>query len=120
MLADSGYSSRTNRPTCVDAASRKGEEAPIQATQRAHGTHERRHNSFNRLQRCYQRRQVVAEAFLDLADTIITLRALIRRPGSPTTGRPDPQIDHDSPAYPRDLSVRVFGGSPVSSSGAGP
>jgi hypothetical protein len=37
------------------------------------------HNTFNRLQRCYERREAVVDAFFDLADTIITLRSLIRR-----------------------------------------
>jgi hypothetical protein len=37
------------------------------------------HNSFNRLQRCYERRHAVVEAFFDLADTGITVRSLIRR-----------------------------------------
>jgi hypothetical protein len=37
------------------------------------------HNSFNRLQRCYERRVVVVEAFFDLADAIIMGRSLIRR-----------------------------------------
>ena len=36
------------------------------------------HNSFNRLQRCYERDEDVIEAFFDLADTIITVRRLIR------------------------------------------
>jgi len=37
------------------------------------------HNAFNRPQRCYERREHVIDAFFDLADTIITLRALIRK-----------------------------------------
>jgi hypothetical protein len=36
------------------------------------------HNSFNRLQRCYERREDVIGAFFDLADAIITLRRLTR------------------------------------------
>lgn len=32
-----------------------------------------------RLQRCYERRENVVDAFFDLADTIITVRSLIRR-----------------------------------------
>ena len=35
--------------------------------------------AFNRLQRCYERREDVIDAFFDLADTIITVRSLIRR-----------------------------------------
>jgi transposase len=37
------------------------------------------HNAFNRLQCCYERREVVIDAFFDLADTIITVRNLIRK-----------------------------------------
>jgi hypothetical protein len=37
------------------------------------------HNAFNWLQRCYERREIVINAFFDLADSIITLRNLIRR-----------------------------------------
>jgi hypothetical protein len=37
------------------------------------------HNGFNRLQRCYERRAIVIDAFFDLADAIITLRSLIRQ-----------------------------------------
>jgi hypothetical protein len=35
--------------------------------------------AFNRLQRCYERRRIVIDAYFDLADTIITIRNLIRR-----------------------------------------
>ena len=34
---------------------------------------------FNRLQRCYERRETVVDAFFDLADAIITVRSLIRQ-----------------------------------------
>jgi hypothetical protein len=36
-------------------------------------------NGFNRLQRCYECRNVVIDAFCDLADAIITVRNLIGR-----------------------------------------
>ena len=36
-------------------------------------------NAFYRLARCYERRATVIDAFFDLADTIITVRSLIRR-----------------------------------------
>jgi hypothetical protein len=36
------------------------------------------HNNFNRLQRCHERKEEVIDAFFDLADTIITVRRLIR------------------------------------------
>jgi transposase len=58
----------------------KGEKAPIQASRRWHV--ERTHawqNAFQRLARCYERRATVVDVFFDLADTIITVRSLIRR-----------------------------------------
>ncbi|MEU7365749.1 IS5 family transposase [Streptomyces hygroscopicus] len=58
----------------------KGEKAPIQASQRWHV--ERTHawqNAFYGLVRCYERRVTAIDAFFDLADTIITVRSLIRR-----------------------------------------
>jgi hypothetical protein len=36
------------------------------------------HNTFNRLQRCYERREAVVDAFFDLAAAIITVRSLTR------------------------------------------
>jgi hypothetical protein len=36
-------------------------------------------NAFHRLARCYERRATVIDAFFDIADTIITVRSLIRR-----------------------------------------
>jgi len=57
----------------------KGDKAPIQAGRRWHVERTNsRHNNFNRLQRCYERDEQVIDAFFDLADTIITLRRLIR------------------------------------------
>ncbi|GGM21206.1 hypothetical protein GCM10010129_76840 [Streptomyces fumigatiscleroticus] len=66
----------------------KGEKAPIQASQRWHveRTHAWR-NAFHRLARCYERRTTVVEAFFGLADTIITVRSLIRQ--ARTTHRRD-------------------------------
>ena len=59
---------------------RKGAKAPIQAGQRWHVERTNSwHNGFNRLQRCYERREEVIDAFFDLADTIITVRSLIRQ-----------------------------------------
>lgn len=58
----------------------KGEKAPIQASRRWHVERTNSwHNAFNRLQRWYERREAVIDAFFDLADAIITVRALIRR-----------------------------------------
>lgn len=82
---DAGYDSDKTR---AELAARnlhgriayKGEKAPIQASQRWHV--ERTHawqNAFQRLARCYERRATVINAFFDLADTIITVRSLIRR-----------------------------------------
>jgi hypothetical protein len=58
----------------------KGVKAPVQATGRWHIERTNAwHNAFGRLVRCYERRAIVVEAFFDLADTIITVRSLIRR-----------------------------------------
>lgn len=83
---DSGYGSGTttravleNRGLAGEIA-HKGNKAPIQASKRWHVERTNAwHNAFNRLQRCYERVETVIDAFFDLADTIITLRALIRR-----------------------------------------
>ena len=82
---DAGYDSQVTRDE-LDARkmtgqiAHKGEKAPIQASQRwpVERTNAR-HNVFNRLQRCYERREKVIDAFFDLADTIITVRSLIRQ-----------------------------------------
>ncbi|MGW1109449.1 IS5 family transposase [Streptomyces sp. NPDC002540] len=82
---DAGYDSTTTRTLLNERGlhgqiARKGIKAPIQATQRWHI--ERTHawqNAFHRLTRCYERRATVIDAFFDLADTVITLRSLIRR-----------------------------------------
>ncbi|OLL98710.1 hypothetical protein Ae406Ps2_3554 [Pseudonocardia sp. Ae406_Ps2] len=82
---DAGYDSGKTRDTLTERGlhseiARKGEKAPIQATQRWHIERTNAwHNSFNRLQRCYERRETVVDAFFDLTDTIITLRSLIRQ-----------------------------------------
>ena len=58
----------------------KGEKAPIQAGQRWPVERTNAwHNAFSRLQRCYERREDVIDAFFDLADAIITVRSLIRQ-----------------------------------------
>ena len=58
----------------------KGDKAPIQAGQRWHIERTNSwHNGFNRLQRCYERKEDVIDAFFDLADTIITVRNMIRQ-----------------------------------------
>ncbi|MEV0494666.1 IS5 family transposase [Streptomyces atratus] len=82
---DAGYDSAATRTTLSERQLRgqiahKGEKAPIQASRRWHV--ERTHawqNAFHRLACCYERRATVINAFFDLADTIITIRSLIRR-----------------------------------------
>jgi hypothetical protein len=82
---DAGYDSDKSRAVLDERKlrgriARKGTRAPVQATQRWHV--ERTHawqNAFHRLAHCYERRTAVIEAFFDLADTIITVRRLIRQ-----------------------------------------
>ena len=82
---DAGYDTDKTRAELIarnlqGRIAHKGEKAPIQASQRWHV--ERTHawqNAFQRLARCYERRETVINAFFDLADTIITVRSLIRR-----------------------------------------
>ncbi|MEU2672309.1 IS5 family transposase [Streptomyces sp. NPDC007164] len=82
---DAGYDSDKTRALLAERGlhgriAHKGEKAPFQAGQRWHV--ERTHawqNAFQRLARCYERRAVVIDAFFDLADTIITVRSLIRQ-----------------------------------------
>ncbi|WP_182546148.1 IS5 family transposase [Halosaccharopolyspora lacisalsi] len=82
---DSGYDSGKTRDVLTGRglhgeSARKGDKAPIQASQRWHVERTNAwHNAFNRLQRCYERRKTVVDAFFDLADAIVTLRALIRK-----------------------------------------
>ena len=82
---DSGYDSGKTRDLLAERGlhgeiSHKGDNAPIQASQRWQVERTNAwHNAFNRLQRCYERREIVIDAFFDLADAIITTRSLIRR-----------------------------------------
>jgi transposase len=82
---DAGYDSGKTRDTLAERdllgeIAHKGDKAPIQAGQRWHVERTNAwHNAFNRLQRCYERREIVIDAFFDLADAIITTRSLIRR-----------------------------------------
>jgi transposase len=81
---DAGYDSGKTRHELESRSMKgeiahKGDKAPIQAGQRWHVERTNSwHNNFNRLQRCYERDTDVIDAFFDLADTIITLRRLIR------------------------------------------
>ena len=82
---DAGYDSQKTRdePGERDLAgeiAHKGDKAPIQAGQRWHVERTNSwHNAFNRLQRCYERKEDVIDAFFDLADAIITVRSMIRQ-----------------------------------------
>jgi transposase len=82
---DAGYDSGKTRDLLDERGlhgeiAHKGEKAPIQATRRWHVERTNAwHNGFNRLQRCYERRETVINAFFDLADAIITVRSLIRQ-----------------------------------------
>lgn len=82
---DAGYDSGVTRELLAarnlhGEIAHKGDKAPIQAGCRWHVERTNAwHNAFNRLQRCYERRERVIDAYFDLADTIITLRSLIRQ-----------------------------------------
>lgn len=95
---DSGYDSGVTRDTLARRGlhgqiAHKGQKAPIQASGRWHVERTNSwHNAFNRLQRCYERREIVIDAFFDLADAIITIRTLIRRAW--TTHRWDTRPQH--------------------------
>jgi transposase len=68
--------------TAAGCIAHKGEKAPIQASRRWQVERTQAwQNAFHRLARCYERRAAVIHAFFDLADTIITVRSLIRRAG---------------------------------------
>jgi transposase len=81
---DAGYDSGKTRDELAGRGltgniAHKGEKAPLQAGQRWPVERTNAwHNSFNRLQRCYERNEDVIDAFFDLADAIITVRRLIR------------------------------------------
>jgi transposase len=82
---DAGYDSQKTRDELAERnmtgeIAHKGDKAPIQAGQRWQVERTNSwHNGFNRLQRCYERKEDVINAFFDLADTIITVRSMIRQ-----------------------------------------
>ena len=82
---DAGYDSQKTRDELAGRGmtgqiAHKGQKAPIQAGQRWPVERTNAwHNAFSRLQRCYERREEVIDAFFDLADAIITVRSLIRQ-----------------------------------------
>jgi transposase len=69
---DAGYDSDKTRTLLHERGLRgeiahKGEKAPLQATRRWYVERTNAwHNGFNRFQRCYERREVVIDAFFDL------------------------------------------------------
>ncbi len=82
---DAGYYSQATRDELAARGmtgqiAHKGEKAPIQAGRRWPVERTNAwHNAFTRLQRCYERREEVIDAFCDLADAIITVRSLTRQ-----------------------------------------
>ncbi|MFB7506091.1 IS5 family transposase [Streptomyces broussonetiae] len=82
---DAGYGSDRTRTLLHERRlhgriAHKGEKVPIKASRRWHVERTPAwHNAFQRLARCYERPTTVIHAFFDLADTIITVRSLIRR-----------------------------------------
>ncbi len=82
---DAGYDSQKTRDELggrgmTGQIAHKGEQAPLQAGQRWPVERTNAwHNAFGRLQRCYERREEVIDAYFDLADAIITVRSLIRQ-----------------------------------------
>ena len=82
---DAGYDSQKTRDELAGRGmagqiAHKGEKAPLQAGQRWPVERTNAwHNAFGRLQRCHERREEVIDAFFGLADTIITVRSLIRQ-----------------------------------------
>jgi transposase len=95
---DAGYDSQATHDELAGRKmtgqiAHKGDKAPLQAGQRWHVERTNAwHNAFNRLQRCYERREEVIDAFFDLADAIITVRSLIRQAW--TTHRRDTRPAH--------------------------
>lgn len=82
---DAGYDSKLTRTWLTDhdltpAIASKGIPAPVQATKRwpVERTHAW-HNTFYRLARCTERRQIVADFYIALANTVILVRRLLRR-----------------------------------------
>ena len=82
---DAGYDSQATRDELAARGmagqiAHKGEKAPLQAGRRWPVERTNAwHNAYTRLQRCYERREEVIDAFCDLADAIITVRSLIRQ-----------------------------------------
>ena len=82
---DAGYDSSVTRMLLAErglqgAIAHKGLPAPIQATKRwpVERTHAW-HNNFYKLTRCTERRQIVADFYIALANTVVLVRRLLRR-----------------------------------------
>ena len=106
---DAGYNSQKTRDELAGRGltgdiAHKGEKAPIQAGQRWPVERTNAwHNSFNRLQRCYERNEDVIDAFFDLADAIITVRRLIREASTLPMGQPPSQASMNTDLFARCL-----------------
>jgi hypothetical protein len=103
---DAGYDSGKTRETLAERGLReiahKGEKAPIQAGRRCYVERTNAwHNTFNRLQRCYERREAAIDAFFDLATRSSPCVASSARRGQRTAGTPDPHAAHDQHIKPR-------------------
>lgn len=82
---DAGYDSHVTRQLLSERGlhgriASKGVSAPVQATKRwpVERTHAW-HNTFYKLARCTERRQVVADFYIALANTVVIVRRLLRR-----------------------------------------
>lgn len=82
---DAGYDSHLTRQLLSERGlhgriASKGVSAPVQATKRwpVERTHAW-HNTFYKLARCTERRQVVADFYIALANTVVIVRRLLRR-----------------------------------------
>jgi len=107
---DAGYDSSVTRMLLAErglqgAIAHKGVPAPIQATKRwpVERTHARPNNFF-KLARCTERRQIVADFYIALANTVVLVRRLLRRARSFTAGTPDPAAGSDLLAHSLSLS----------------
>src|SRR5207344_5800 len=82
---DAGYHAQATCQLLIDRGLRgqiasKGVPAPVQATRRwpVERTHAW-HNSFYKLARCTERRQIVTDFYIALANTVIIVRRLLPR-----------------------------------------
>lgn len=64
---------------CGAGETEQGQRGPGQPWGVSAGGSHAWQNAFHRLARCYERRTTVIDTFFDLADTVITVRSLIRQ-----------------------------------------